>query len=42
MGTHIVKPDEEELKEKIKEGYKFIAYGMDTTFLQSNMTNLKF
>jgi len=33
MGTHVVKPDTNAVKEKIKEGYGFIAYSIDTLFL---------
>lgn len=33
MGTHVVMPDVFAVKEKIKEGYRFIAYGIDTLFL---------
>lgn len=33
MGTHVVKPDIKKVKEKIKEGYSFIAYSIDTLFL---------
>jgi len=32
-GTHIVKPDIAKCRERIKEGYKFIAYGVDMIFL---------
>lgn len=32
-GIHIVKPDIEELKIKIKNDYQFIAYSIDTVFL---------
>ncbi len=32
-GIHIVFPDIEEIKKRIKEGYKFIAYGIDEIFL---------
>lgn len=37
-GYHIVKPDEKELKSKIKSGYKFIAYGTDGTFINSKFS----
>jgi len=33
MGIHIVQPDPESLQKKIKEGYQFIAYGIDAVFL---------
>ena len=35
-GIHIVKPNEIELKEKIKQGYQFIAYSIDAVFLVEN------
>ena len=33
MGIHLVKPNKDELKIKIKEGYQFIAYSIDAVFL---------
>ena len=33
MGTHVVKPDTNAVKEKIEEGYRFIAYSIDTLIL---------
>ncbi len=33
MGLHIVSPNESEIQAKIREGYLFIAYGIDTVFL---------
>lgn len=33
MGTHVVMPDVSAVKKKIEEGYRFIAYGIDTLFL---------
>ena len=33
LGIHIVQPDYKELCLRIEEGFRFIAYGMDTTFL---------
>lgn len=33
MGTHVVQPDPETLRRAIKDGQKFIAYGIDTVFL---------
>ena len=33
MGTHIVKPDTNAVKEKIEQGYRFIAYSIDTLFI---------
>jgi 2-dehydro-3-deoxyglucarate aldolase len=39
MGLHIVQPDKELLKEKIKQGYQFIAYGIDAVFLYNASKN---
>lgn len=33
LGIHIACPSEVDLKHRIAQGFKFIAYGMDTTFL---------
>ena len=33
LGIHIVSPSEADLKRRIAQGFKFIAYGMDTVFL---------
>lgn len=33
MGTHVVMPDPAELNVRIKEGYLFLAYGIDAVFL---------
>ena len=33
MGTHVVMPDISTVKKRINEGYRFIAYGIDTLFL---------
>ena len=33
MGTHVVEPDPAELAQCVKQGYRFISYGMDTRFL---------
>lgn len=33
MGTHVVMPDVSAVKERIEEGYRFIAFGIDTLFL---------
>jgi 2-dehydro-3-deoxyglucarate aldolase len=35
VGTHVVTPDPDALRSRIAEGYQFIAYGVDTTFLRS-------
>ena len=37
FGIHIVDPDIKILKQKIKEGFKFIPYGMDSTFLRKSL-----
>lgn len=36
MGLHVVQPDPVNLKQKISQGYKFIAYGTDALFLYGN------
>jgi 2-keto-3-deoxy-L-rhamnonate aldolase RhmA len=36
-GYHIVQPDPRILKQKEKEGYRFLAYGTDTLFLASGL-----
>jgi 2-dehydro-3-deoxyglucarate aldolase len=33
MGTHVVMPDIPTVKQKIKEGYRFVAYSIDTLLL---------
>lgn len=33
MGTHVVMLDMDQAREKIQQGYRFIAYGIDTVFL---------
>jgi len=38
-GIHVVKPDNQELKQRIQEGYKFIAYSIDSVFLNSSSKN---
>lgn len=35
MGTHVVQPEPAKLSACIADGYRFIAYGMDTTFLRA-------
>jgi len=35
-GIHIVEPSLEQLEDKIKCGYKFIAYSLDSVFLEKN------
>jgi 2-dehydro-3-deoxyglucarate aldolase len=38
-GTHVVMPDVSMVKEKIEEGYRFIAFGIDTLFLGQSCRN---
>lgn len=41
-GYHIVEPSQKILKQKIMQGYNFIAYGTDTSFIKNNLDfNLK-
>ncbi len=35
LGYHVVQPDEQALKDKIASGYSFLAYGIDSVFLQA-------
>ena len=37
-GIHVVQPDAKMLKQRISEGYTFIAYGVDTVFLNHSAT----
>ena len=37
-GIHVVQPDEKLLRQRISEGYTFIAYGVDTVFLNHGAT----
>ena len=34
-GIHVVQPDTKMLEQRIKEGYTFVAYGVDTVFLNN-------
>jgi 2-dehydro-3-deoxyglucarate aldolase len=36
MGVHVVEPNPAELAERVKQGYRFIAYGIDAVFLWRN------
>jgi 2-dehydro-3-deoxyglucarate aldolase len=38
-GVHVVDPSETDLKERIAEGYRFIAYAIDSTILISSSNN---
>ncbi len=40
MGFHIVEPNVVKLKEKVKEGYNFIAFGVDFLFIQTYASKL--
>lgn len=42
MGIHVVKPDPSELKVRIDEGYRFIAYGVDAVFFYQGAERPKF
>ncbi|MFA5097251.1 MAG: aldolase/citrate lyase family protein [Candidatus Margulisiibacteriota bacterium] len=37
LGIHIVNANPAELKKRIKQGFRFIGYGMDTVFLQKGI-----
>jgi 2-dehydro-3-deoxyglucarate aldolase len=37
-GMHVVQPDTKMLEQRIREGYTFIAYGVDTVFLNLGAT----
>ena len=37
-GIHVVQPDTQMLNRRISEGYTFIAYGVDTVFLNHGAT----
>ena len=38
-GVHIVEPFEDDLSQKIDRGYRFIAYSMDSVFLNNSVVN---
>ncbi len=38
-GVHVVKPDINDLNMKIKQGYRFIAYSIDSVFLNNSVEN---
>jgi 2-dehydro-3-deoxyglucarate aldolase len=40
-GVHVVMPDADALKQRIAEGYRFIAYSIDAVFLHSSAAALK-
>ena len=40
-GIHQVEPEIDKLKNKIKEGYKFIAYSTDAQFIIKGFSNVK-
>jgi 2-dehydro-3-deoxyglucarate aldolase len=39
FGIHVVEPDKKILKKRIKQGFKFIPYGIDSTFLSKSLKN---
>lgn len=39
MGLHIVSPDPKQLSQRIEQGYRFIAYGLDAVFLWHTAQN---
>jgi len=38
-GVHVVDPSVSDLKERIAEGYRFIAYSIDSVFLNHSSNN---
>ena len=40
-GVHVVMPDSDTLKKRIKEGYRFIAYSIDAVFLDTAASSPK-
>jgi len=38
-GVHVVAPSANELQERMTEGYRFIAYSMDSVFLNHSSNN---
>lgn len=36
MGAHVVQPDAQLLKQRVAEGYRFLAYGIDAVFLYNS------
>ena len=38
-GIHVVQPDVSDLKQKISDGYRFIAYSIDSVFLNKSVLN---
>lgn len=38
-GVHVVQPSPEELRQRIEEGYRFLAYSIDSFFLHKNSQN---
>jgi 2-keto-3-deoxy-L-rhamnonate aldolase RhmA len=40
LGIHIVHPSESVLKNRIAQGFKFVAYGMDTVFLSEAVSGV--
>lgn len=40
-GVHVVQPDQEQLRQRMAEGYRFLAYSIDSVFLRASATNPK-
>lgn len=38
-GVHVVQPDQEQLWQRMAEGYRFLAYSIDSVFLRASVTN---
>ena len=38
-GDHIIYPDTKKLENKIKDGYRFLAYSLDAVFLYNQSEN---
>lgn len=41
MGLHVISPDVKSLRKTITKGYKFVAYSLDTLFLQAGIGKFK-
>ena len=40
LGIHVIQPNPEEIKKRIKEGFQFIACSIDTILLSNSCSNL--
>jgi 2-dehydro-3-deoxyglucarate aldolase len=38
-GVHVVQPDAAMLQQRIEEGYRFLAYSIDSVFLNASVKN---